>query len=70
MVGGVMFHLVTSLELQQITEKLEELSALANSSEYSKKEVKELLKLLKSLTTIDTEVVLELNKKVKENGRN
>lgn len=57
-----MFNLITTLEVNQIKDTLEELSALANPSEYSKNEVEELLELLSSLQPLDTEIVLQLNK--------
>lgn len=58
-----MFHLITSLEVNQIKDTLEELSSLANSSEYREEEVTQLIELLSSLTPLNTELVLELNKK-------
>ncbi len=57
-----MFNLITTLEVNQIKDTLEELSALANPSEYSKNEVEELIELLSSLQPLDTEIVLKLNK--------
>ncbi len=57
-----MFNLITTLEVNQIKDTLEELSALANPSEYSKNEVEELIELLSSLQPLDTETVLQLNK--------
>lgn len=56
-----MFNLITTLEVNQIKDTLEELSALANPSEYSKNEVDELIELLSSLQPLDTDVVLALN---------
>ena len=58
-----MFHLITSLEVNQIKDTLEELSSLANTSEYREEEVTQLIELLSSLTPLNTELVLELNKK-------
>ncbi len=58
-----MFNLITTLEVNQIKDTLEELSALANPSEYSKNEVEELIELLSSLQPLDTDVVLALNEK-------
>ena len=63
-----MFNLITTLEVNQIKDTLEELSALANPSEYSKNEVEELIELLSSLQPLDTETVLQLNKKEEDNG--
>lgn len=63
----VMFHLITSLEVNQIKDTLEELASLANTSEYREEEVTQLIELLSSLTEIDTGLVLELNKKVIQN---
>ncbi len=62
-----MFNLITTLEVNQIKDTLEELSTLANPSEYSKNEVEELIELLSSLQPLDTETVLQLNKE-KDNG--
>jgi len=61
-----MFHLITTLEVNQTINLLEELSGLANPSEYTVREVREQVELLRSLTKIDTELVLELNRKVNE----
>ena len=63
-----MFNLITTLEVNQIKDTLEELSALANPSEYSKNEVEELIELLSSLQPLDTEIVLQLNKDGEDNG--
>ena len=57
-----MFHLITSLEVNQIKDTLEELSSLAKSSEYREEEVTQLIEILNDLAEIDTELVLELNK--------
>ena len=63
-----MFNLITTLEVNQIKDTLEELSALASPSEYSKNEVEELIELLGTLQPLDTEIVLQLNKDGEDNG--
>ncbi len=63
-----MFNLITTLEVNQIKDTLEELSSLANPSEYSKNEVEELIELLSSLQPLDTEIVLQLNNNSSDNS--
>tara|TARA_R110002051_G_scaffold309187_1_gene381629 strand:- start:114 stop:314 length:201 start_codon:yes stop_codon:yes gene_type:complete len=65
-----MFNLITTLEVNQIKDTLEELSALANPSEYSKNEVDEIIELLGSLQPLDTEIVLRLNKEDNDGSTN
>jgi len=65
-----MFNLITTLEVNQIKDTLEELSALADPSEYSKEEVDELIELIGSLQPLDTEIVLQLNKEDNDGSTN
>ena len=65
-----MFNLITTLEVNQIKDTLQELSALADPSEYSKTEVDELIELLGSLKPLDTEIVLQLNKEENDGSTN
>lgn len=56
--------MLTATEIGFIRNIIQELTALADPSEYRREEVKEVLAMLKKIPPLETEVVLEINKKM------